>query len=448
VHIEFLKEIFREKEESDAVAWNSQTWSYRWLLDKIDQCQQTLHSKSIAPGTVVILEADFSPNSIAILLSLVELGCIVAPVSGSSGLNRNELIETSQGEIFISVNGADTVKISKLSNRADHKLYEQLRNRHHPGLILFSSGSTGKSKAAVHDFSSLLYKFQTRRHDLRTLAFLLFDHIGGIDTMLYCLSNGSCLVTAEDRATDSVCAAIEQFNVEVLPVSPTFLNLLFLSQAHERHDLSSLKYITYGTEIMPQATLERCAELFPGVKILQKYGTTEVGTLHSRSKGSDSVWVEVGGDGFQTRVIDDILQIKARSAMLGYLNSPSPFTDDGWFITGDRVEVDGQYLKIMGRETEIINVGGEKVFPAEVESVVQGMDNVAEVTVYGEKNPIMGNIVCAKVRLARDENHREFTSRLKKHCRATLQDYKVPIKIRIDEAKQHSHRFKKMRAGT
>ena len=69
--------------------------------------------------------------------------------------------------------------------------------------------------------------------------------------------------------------------------------------------------------------------------------------------------------------------------MLGYLNAPSPFTDDGWFMTGDAVEQDGEYLRIRGRQSEIINVGGEKVHPAEVESAIQGIENVLEVTVYG-----------------------------------------------------------------
>ena len=73
------------------------------------------------------------------------------------------------------------------------------------------------------------------------------------------------------------------------------------------------------------------------------------------------------------------------------------------------------------------------------------MDNVAEVTVYSEKNPIMGNIVCAKVRLTKDENKKSVISHLKKYCRKRLQDYKVPVKIKIVGEKQYSDRFKKIR---
>ena len=143
------------------------------------------------------------------------------------------------------------------------------------------------------------------------------------------------------------------------------------------------------------------------------------------------MWVKVGGEGFETRVVDGMLEIKAKSAMLGYLNAPSPFTEDGWFKTGDAVEVDGEYIKILGRKSEIINVGGEKVYPQEVENVIQEMNNVAEVTVYSEKNPIIGNIVCAKVRLTKDENKKSVISRLKKYSQKRLQNYKVPVKIKI-----------------
>jgi acyl-CoA synthetase (AMP-forming)/AMP-acid ligase II len=314
-----------------------------------------------------------------------------------------------------------------------------------PGLVLFSSGSTGKSKAAVHNMVNLLEKYKTRRHDLRTLSFLLFDHIGGIDTMLYSLSNGSCLITVPDRSPETVCKAIEKYEVEVLPVTPTFLNLLILSQVYKNYDLGSLKYITYGTEVMPEVTLKKISELFPDAKMLQKFGTTEVGTLRSKSKNSDSLWVKIGGGGFRTRIVDGLLEIKAESAMLGYLNAPSPFTPDGWFATGDQVEEDGEYIKILGRKSEIINVGGEKVYPAEVESIIQELENVAEVTIFGEKNPIMGNIVCAKVRLIEKEDKQQFITRLKIYCRQKLQSFKVPVKVIVENEQQFNERFKKKR---
>jgi long-chain acyl-CoA synthetase len=280
----------------------------------------------------------------------------------------------------------------------------------------------------------------------RTLTFLLYDHIGGVDTLLYCLSNASCIVTVPDRLPDTVCAAVETFGVEVLPVSPSFLNLLILGQAYKRHDLRSLRFITYGAEVMPESTLRKCHELFPHVQMLQKFGTTEVGTLRSRSRASDSTWVKIGGGGYAVRVVDGILQIKARSAILGYLNAPSPFTDDGWFITGDLAEEDGEYLRILGRKTDVINVDGEKVNPAEVEGVIYEIDGIHEVSVYGESNPILGQILCAQISLAVSAtNSQSFIQRVKAHCAARLERYKIPVRVTTVEGVLHTDRFKTMR---
>ena len=143
---------------------------------------------------------------------------------------------------------------------------------------------------------------------------------------------------------------------------------------------------------MPKTTLQKLNQIFPKVKLLQTYGLIELGVLNSKSESKDSLWVKVGGEGYNTRVVDGILQIKAESAMLGYLNAESPFTDDGWFVTGDQVLQKDDYIKILGRKSEIINVGGEKVYPQEVENIILQADYVSEVIVYGEKT-LVGNIV-------------------------------------------------------
>ena len=220
---------------------------------------------------------------------------------------------------------------------------------------------------------------------------------------------------------------------------------MLLSGGYKNYDLSSLKIISYGTEPMPESTLKRLNKAFPGVNLYQTYGLIELGVMSSKSKKDDSLWVKVGGKGYKTRIVDGILHIKAKSAMLGYLNASSPFTDDGWFITGDEVLQKGNYIKILGRKSEIINVGGEKVYPQEVENVIQEMDNVAEVTVYGEKNSIIGNIVCAKIRLETNENKKQFIINVKEFCRSKLETFKVPVKVLLSDENLYSSRFKKVR---
>ena len=445
MHIEFLRQRFSEYSGSDALVWRDRVFTYQHLLNEIDAWLRVLDAEKIEKGSVISIEADFSPRAIALMLALVDRNCVIVPLSSSVATQIPEFREIAQVEVIISVSADDVPEIVRTGNDVTHPVLVGLKNIKHPGLILFSSGSTGKSKAAVHDFVPMLQKYKLQRHSLRTITFLLFDHIGGVNTLLYNLSNAGCVITVADRRPETVCEAIEKYAVELLPTSPTFLNLMLMSGALETSKLDSLKMITYGTEVMPESTLARIHELLPNVKLLQTYGLSEVGILRSKSKSSDSLWVQVGGEGFETRVVDGLLEIKAQSAMLGYLNAPSPFTDDGWFKTGDAVEVDGDYIKILGRKSEIINVGGEKVYPAEIESMLQTMEGVVEVVVSAEPHPLTGNIVVARVKLSTDEDLPRFRKRMREFCSAKLARFKIPQKIELVEQSLHGERFKKMR---
>ena len=131
--------------------------------------------------------------------------------------------------------------------------------------------------------------------------------------------------------------------------------------------------------------------------------------------------------------------------MLGYLNAPSPFTEDGYFITGDKVLQKGAYIKILGRESEIINVGGEKVYPQEVENIIMELPNILDFSVYGEINPIIGNIVCAVIYLKNKEDLKKLYLRVKKYCATKLKKFMVPVKIQISDDILHNQRYKKKR---
>ncbi len=444
----FLLDLFRRDTLKEAIVWDGRAWSYGWLLDAVDAWRRRLDDASVAAGTVVSLEADFSPNAVALLLALIERRCIAVPLTRSVEERKQEFREIAGVERVAAIGADDTVSIEPRKAGGAPPLIDEMKRSGRPGLILFSSGSSGKSKAAVHDFSAILEKFKVPRPAYRTIAFLLFDHIGGLNTLLHTLSNGGCVVTVQNRSPDAVCEAIERHRVELLPTSPTFINLLLLSRAYERYDLSSLRVVTYGTEVMPESTLAAFRQRFPSVDLLQTYGLSEIGIMRTKSKSPDSLWMKIGGEGYETRIVDGMLEIRARSAMLGYLNAPSPFTEDGWFRTGDAVETDGEYLRILGRKSELIIVGGEKVYPAEVESILQTMEGVEDVAVSGEKNPIMGQIVKARVRVGTGETLAEFRQRMHRFCRDKLARYKIPQKVEFASADFHGGRFKKMRRET
>jgi acyl-CoA synthetase (AMP-forming)/AMP-acid ligase II len=251
---------------------------------------------------------------------------------------------------------------------------------------------------ALLDFEKLLGRYGEPRKPRRMLSFLNLDHIGGINTLLHSLANGGAIVTVPERSPDAVFAAIAAYKVEVLPTTPTFLNMVLLSGAHERHDTGNLRLITYGTEPMPPQTLRSLNAALPHVRFRQTYGLSELGILPVRSKSDDSLWVKLGGPGFEYKIIDGILWIRSDLAMLGYLNAPAPFDEDGFFDTQDMVETDGEYVRILGRRSEIINVCGEKVYPSEVENVLLQAPNIADATVSGYPSHLTGMVVKAKIR--------------------------------------------------
>jgi acyl-CoA synthetase (AMP-forming)/AMP-acid ligase II len=220
--------------------------------------------------------------------------------------------------------------------------------------------------------------------------------------------------------------------------------MLLIADAVRRYDLSSLEIITYGTEPMPPTILAAVREALRWVKFKQTYGLSELGILPTRSRDSDSVWLKLG-TGFEHKVVAGVLWIRSPSAMLGYLNAPSPFDADGWFNTQDLVESDGEYIRILGRKSEMINVGGEKVHPTEVENVLLQIDNVKDVTVRGVPNAVTGEVVAAKITPLVPEELDALKRRVRQFCHARLERYKVPAIIDVVVEDHHGVRFKKSR---
>lgn len=443
----FILERLEEQADRPALFWRGEAYGGRCMARKVRDCIKSLEGQGVIPGSVVLMRSDYSPTSVALLLALIELNVILAPLLPATMAKTPALADMINPGFQIDCGPDGELVLNRRDVSEPHPLIRQLQKGNQPGLILFTSGSTGQAKGVVHNFGSLLQKFRKPRPALCTLNFLLFDHWGGLNTLLHCLSNGSPVVMPENRTPDYICQLLEQHRVELLPASPTFLNMLLLSRAYDGRDLSRLRLITYGSEPMPATTLAGIRSAFPDVELRQTYGLIELGVLRAKSLSSESLWVKVGGDGYDLRVVDGILQIKAEAAMLGYLNAPSPFTDDGYFITGDRVELNGEYMRFLGRDSELINVGGQKVFPAEVEEILLECELVQEAVVYGQRHTITGKIVCADVQLRDSIDETEARRAIKRFCAERLEPFKVPVKIQFVQGGLCSDRLKRLRIG-
>lgn len=439
----FILEKMEEYREREAVVSPEGRVPYGDLLDRTQECLMELDSHSVREGSVVAIVADFSVDSIAMLLALILKGCVVVPISRTI-LDKEKYRTIAQCQFIMDIGGG-MKSIVPTGLEVTHEMLLAFRRERIPGLILFSSGTTGEPKAALHDLNCLLEKFKKPGKSLKTISFLLFDHIGGFNTLIHTLSHGGTIVTIPDRRPEQVCAIIEKEQVELLPTTPSFLNMILLNKLYQKYNLSCLKIITYGTESMPEYTLKLFSRILPDTIFKQTYGLSEMGIMATKSESSDSLWMKLGGDGFETKVEDGILFIRGKSAMKGYLNAPSPFDQEGWFDTKDRVEEKDGYLRILGRTTDLINVGGEKVYPIEIENILIQIDGVLDARVFGEKNPIMGNTVAAEILVDPENNNNEFRRILRQYCGENLEKYKRPSRFLLSEKELYGDRLKKRR---
>lgn len=444
--MEWLIERFQTRPDRIAFIHDDRQISYGGVVASINEFYQRVQDIGIKAGETVVLLGDYSPEVFCMFMALMTNNNIVVPLTRMSVVEESVVLSISGCDWYIEFDaiGRDAT-ISHRGLSSSNALLNDFRQRGTPGIVLFSSGSTGKPKGILHDFNQVSEKFRKQRAPVIAIPFLMIDHFGGINTILAITSNLGTVVTVADRSVASICAAIQKYKVELLPATPSFLTLMMASHLQNTYDLSSLTRITYGTEVMPQSTLDRLRKHFPGIDLLQTYGLSEVGVLRSQSREDGSLWVRVGGEGFQTKVIDGVLWIKSQYAMVGYLNAPSEFDAEGWFNTHDQVEVDGDYFRILGRTTDLINVAGQKVYPAEVESVILEVDNVQDVVVFGEKHNILGNIVVAKILLHEPEPVESVKKRIRHTCLEKLSPFKVPVKIILTEDTLHSFRQKKIR---
>lgn len=436
---------FKDNDQT-AIIYDGKKYSYNELYIKIKEIESFIKDK-IKSGEVVAILADYSFVSIALFFALYENKNIIAPITSTSKKEIDGKVKESFSTKIINLENENLV-ITNIKSEASHKIINDLQTSKCAGLILFSSGSTGAPKAMIHNLDTLVDSYGDKKQkQINMLVFLMFDHIGGINTMLNILSMNATMIIPQNRNADDICQLIEEYKIAVLPSSPTFLNLILINRSYEKYDLSSLRMITYGTETMPEGLLGRLKAVFSKVRFLQTFGTSETGIAATSSKSSSSTFMKIDDENLEYKIVDNELWLRSKTQILGYLNrSMESFTNDGWFKTGDLVELDNEgFIKIIGRNKEIINVGGQKVLPSEVESVLLGMDEIEDCLVYGEQNAITGQSVSCDVVLKHGIDDSGFKILVRKFCKDKLDNFKIPTRVNFVQKTEFTERFKKSR---
>ena len=428
-----------------AIIENHKKFSYRDFYFKILEYKKFLKKNLVKSGEVIILKSNYSLNSISLFFALYDNKNIIVPIISSNDSEIKKKISISGANKLIDENDNLKTLNNKKSNYPDVLSLTKLKKS---GLILFSSGSTGEPKGMIHDLDNLVNVFKDiKKRNLNFLVFLMFDHIGGINTMLNIFSMYSTMIIPSDRSPEKIGQLVEKYKVNILPTSPSFLNLMNISNVFKKYDFTSVIMITYGTEPMPEKLLKLLRSKLVKTKFLQTFGTSETGIIKTTSKSSDSLLLKFDDPNQKIKIIDGELWIKSKTKVFGYLNhNNKSFTNDGWFTTGDLIkEYKDGYYKIIGRKSEVINIGGEKVLPIEVESEILSLDFVNDVTVYSQENSILGQIMVANVILNENFSEVEAKKLIRFHCKKNLEKFKIPSKIIFQDKINLSNRFKKIR---
>lgn len=398
--------------------------------------QKSVDLSNVKSGDVVALIGDFNSQSILTLLQLIDKKAILVPLTIDTKLQHKYFFETALVDVII-----EGSSVKRLIQNKNHHLINELRKKNHAGLIAFSTGTTGRPKAILHDITLYMRRFETPRPTLKTLNFLLFDHLGGLNTLLHTLFNKGTVVAPKSRSVEGILETCKLHKVEVLPATPTFLRMMLLSGLIPKKIPDTLKIITYGTERMDQPTLDAICSLLPKIDFRQTYGMSELGVVRVKSLARNSLFMKIGGEGIETRVVDNVLEIRSETRMLGYLNSDSPFDGEGWYNTKDIVEEQNGFYKITGRVNEVINVGGLKFLASEVERIALQFEGVEFAKAEGKSNPITGQHVELILQPTKKIEIDKF--KLKTFLSKALPNHMMPKRIKISEIKV-GHRFKKI----
>jgi acyl-coenzyme A synthetase/AMP-(fatty) acid ligase len=294
--------------------------------------------------------------------------------------------------------------------------------------VLYTSGTTGTPKALGHTLASLSRTVATRTADDHVWG-LLYDpnRMAGVQVLLQALTNGAPIIAPD--AHDPLPArarTLRNGNVSALSATPSlWRQLLQLPVAAEL----PLRQVTLGGEIADQRVLDALARAYPGARIVHVFASTETGAAFS---------VRDGRAGFPASYLTDAPRGIRLDVRDGILHVHNPQADaagvDGFVSTQDIVEIVDDRVLFRGRATGVVNVGGANVWPEEVESILRAHPAVLEAVVTAKENPMVGNVLVARVVLTADAD----PELRPKHLRAWVREHApathVPATVRIDDA--------------
>jgi acyl-CoA synthetase (AMP-forming)/AMP-acid ligase II len=309
--------------------------------------------------------------------------------------------------------------------------------------LMLTSGTSGVPKIVGHTLEGLCGAIVADGPASGTppvwATFYDIRRYGGLQIFLRAIIGGGSMVLSEvgEPLADHV-ARLRERGVTHISGTPSHWRKLLMSGAAAGF---SPRYVRLSGEIADQAVLDGLAQAFPNASVGHAYASTEAGVgfaVNDGREGFPASLIGEGRDGVEMKVVDGSLRIRSKRAAHAYVGKhAASLTDgDGFVDTGDMVELRGDRYYFVGRRGGIINIGGLKVHPEEIEAVINAHAEVRMSRAKSRRSPITGSIVVADVVLTADGSGREKEIReeILGQCRASLASHKVPAVIRFVEA--------------
>jgi len=397
------------------------------LLTQIKAVAHGLLARGLQRGQRVAVIANNSTQLLSVLLGTMYAGLVIVPLSTKfSKATSQQICEECEVALIFSDEeftgqvpaGIQNIDLGSLFQQFPHwdDLAPAATRPNDVACILYTSGSTGRPKGVQLSHHGLVWPLRAHIDnlvDVRGERFLIaapLFHMNAMFFAMLALYGGGSIVLLSRFSTEQYTLAINAYQCTYLTAIPTMLALV--TQKTISMDINtcpSVRYIDIGSAPSTVALFERVSAVFPFANVMNSYGSTEAGpTLFgSHPNGLPRPRMSIGYPvtGVETKFLGEgearVMMIRSPSLMLGYLNNQEE-TDrvvvDGWFYTGDLVRKDTHgFYYIVGRADDMFICGGENIYPAEVESILENHDAIEQACVVAAADEIMGSVPVAFV---------------------------------------------------